>query len=195
MSGHIKRQPAMVSAARLPIRPRPATCSHPGNAPEKKKVGGPLALSATSFDPQDESVRRLRGGCRADCDSGLGSRLPGSGLVLNNAGGDAAPGQVGGQLAQAPVRNGKSSVSGRGSGRCAMNRMSSSPMRWDGGRVRRARYLFCNVGRLAAGSSVTGVLFRLILRLLRPAGLGVGAGSTAGADDRLCRETTCGGRE
>jgi hypothetical protein len=38
--GHTRRQPAMVSAARLPIRPHPATCSNVAYAPENRKVGG-----------------------------------------------------------------------------------------------------------------------------------------------------------
>ena len=42
-SGHVRRQRAMVCAARWSIRPRPATCSDGTDAPEKRKVGG--------FDP------------------------------------------------------------------------------------------------------------------------------------------------
>jgi len=49
-SGHIRRQRAMVSAARPPIRPCPATSSDAVYAPEKRKVGGstpPLTTSLT----------------------------------------------------------------------------------------------------------------------------------------------------
>ena len=38
-SGHIRRRPAMVGAARLPVRPRPATSGDVADAPEKRKVG------------------------------------------------------------------------------------------------------------------------------------------------------------
>jgi [ribosomal protein S5]-alanine N-acetyltransferase len=52
-SGHIRRQPAMVSAARSPIRPHSATCSDGAYAPEKRKVGGstpPLTTTLTCAD-------------------------------------------------------------------------------------------------------------------------------------------------
>jgi hypothetical protein len=48
-SGHIRRQPAMVGAARLPIRPRPATSSDGADAPEKRKAGGSTPPLTTSF--------------------------------------------------------------------------------------------------------------------------------------------------
>jgi hypothetical protein len=40
--GHARQQPAIVSAARSPIRRRSATCSDAAYAPEKRKVGGSI---------------------------------------------------------------------------------------------------------------------------------------------------------
>jgi len=60
MSGDIRRQPAMVCAARWPIRPRLATCSDAANAPEKRKVGGstpPLTTTLTCVDVCLATVR------------------------------------------------------------------------------------------------------------------------------------------
>ena len=60
VSGHIRRQPAMVGAARWPIRPRLATCSDAANAPEKRKVGGstpPLTTTLTCVDVCLATVR------------------------------------------------------------------------------------------------------------------------------------------
>jgi len=48
-SGHTRRQPAMVCAARSPIRPHPATSSHTAHAPEKRKAGGSIPPLTTSF--------------------------------------------------------------------------------------------------------------------------------------------------
>jgi hypothetical protein len=48
--GHIRRQRAMVSAARSPIRPRPATCSDGADAPEERKVGGSTPPLTTTSD-------------------------------------------------------------------------------------------------------------------------------------------------
>jgi len=44
-SGDIRRQPAMVCAARWPIRPHPATCSDGADAPEKRRSECLLILS------------------------------------------------------------------------------------------------------------------------------------------------------
>jgi hypothetical protein len=49
MSGDIRRQPAILGAARCPVRPRPATCSDGADAPEKRKAGGSIPPLTTSF--------------------------------------------------------------------------------------------------------------------------------------------------
>jgi hypothetical protein len=48
MPGHTRRQRAMVSAARSPTTPHPATCSDAADAPEKRKVGGSTPPLTTS---------------------------------------------------------------------------------------------------------------------------------------------------
>src|SRR5262245_44858698 len=45
----VRRQPAMVGAARCPVRPRPATCSDGADAPEKRKVGGSTPPLTTPY--------------------------------------------------------------------------------------------------------------------------------------------------
>jgi len=50
----------MVGAASWPIRPRPATCSDGGDAPEKRKVGGstpPLTTTLTCTDARSMIVK------------------------------------------------------------------------------------------------------------------------------------------
>jgi hypothetical protein len=47
-SGHIRRQRAMICAARWFIRPHPATCSDGTDAPEKRKVSGSTPPLTTS---------------------------------------------------------------------------------------------------------------------------------------------------
>jgi hypothetical protein len=49
-SGHIRRQPAMVGAARWPIRPHPATCSDGTDAPEKRTASGSTPPLTTGSD-------------------------------------------------------------------------------------------------------------------------------------------------
>ena len=55
-SGHTRRQRAMVSAARLPISPHPATSSDAAYAPEKRKAGGSIPPLTTSFAMQSADL-------------------------------------------------------------------------------------------------------------------------------------------
>jgi hypothetical protein len=69
--GHITRQPAMVCAARWPIRPRPATCGDAADAPEKRKVGGSTPPLTTSQLATCGSVTRKNVFCRLICSASL----------------------------------------------------------------------------------------------------------------------------
>ena len=75
--GHVGRQPAMVSAACWPIRPRPATCSDAANAPEKRKVGGSIPPLTTTLQPSYQSADLRKAATdRRQLRSGIDRRYP-----------------------------------------------------------------------------------------------------------------------